>query len=282
VLLRLLRSIFSGAGAGARPASKRELPHEAAARIGEAHARAPMDRHLAITLGDLRIGDLDVLALSERCLTDSGAAAPPLKALRRPLASYFLARYFLHAMELGGACAECGVFRGTTALFMCRAAQTRNPGYAGEGLHLIDSFEGLSRPTQDDLVDERAEDGTLVRAAVAEGSLAAPVEAARQTMRDFPAATLHKGWIPAVFERLPETRWAFLHIDVDLYEPTRDCLEYFYPRLVAGGVIICDDYGSPLFPGARRAWDEFCEEHEIAFVVLDTGQSVILKAKDEG
>jgi len=180
-------------------------------------------------------------------------------------------------MDLGGAYAECGVFRGTTALFLCRAAQTRRPGYAGEGFHLVDSFAGLSRPGEEDVLDDRAADGSAVRAAVAEGSLAAPVEVARRALREFPAAAIHKGWIPDVFGDLPDTRWSFLHIDVDLFEPTRDCLEYFTPRLVAGGVIVCDDYGSQLFPGARRAWDAYCEEHSLPFVVLDTGQSVILK-----
>jgi hypothetical protein len=96
-------------------------------------------------------------------------------------------------------------------------------------------------------------------------------------LRDFPAAAIHQGWIPAVFGQLPETRWAFVHIDVDLHEPTRDCLEYFYPRLCDGGVIVCDDYVTPLFPGAQRAWDAFCEARDLPFLVLDTGQSAILK-----
>ncbi len=44
-----------------------------------------------------------------------------------------------------------------------------------------------------------------------------------------------------------------------------------------GGVIVCDDYGALLFPGARRAWYQYCEQNGLHFVVLDTGQSVILK-----
>ena len=110
------------------------------------------------------------------------------------------------------------------------------------------------------------------------GALAAPIEIVRHTMREFPAVQIHQGWIPEVFAVLTEPRWAFVHIDVDLAAPTRACLEYFYPRLAPSGVIICDDYGAPLFPGAARAWDDFCEEHEVPFVVHDTGQSVILKA----
>ena len=75
----------------------------------------------------------------------------------------------------------------------------------------------------------------------------------------------------------PPPRGCFVHLDVDLYAPTLASLEYFVPRLVDGGVIICDDYGAPLFPGAHRAWDRFCARHDLPFVVLDTGQSVILK-----
>jgi O-methyltransferase len=277
MLLRVLKSIFSGSDGRATPPPRVELPHEASVRIGAVHARAPMGRHLDIALGGMRIGEHELRALSDRCLAETEATAPPLKALRRPLAAYFLARYFLYAMDLGGAYAECGVFRGTTALFLCRAARTRLPGYAGEDLHLIDSFEGLSRPSDEDYIDDHAADGSVVRAAVPQGSLSAPAEFARRALRDFPAASIHPGWIPAVFEGLPEKRWAFLHIDVDLHEPTLECLEYFYPRLVAGGVILCDDYGSQLFPGARRAWDSFCEDNDVPFVVLDTGQSVLLK-----
>ena len=47
--------------------------------------------------------------------------------------------------------------------------------------------------------------------------------------------------------------------------------------LVSGGVIMCDDYGAPLFPGAYRAWNRYCDEAGIPLVVLDTGQAVLLK-----
>ncbi|HSD42676.1 MAG TPA: TylF/MycF/NovP-related O-methyltransferase [Burkholderiales bacterium] len=68
-----------------------------------------------------------------------------------------------------------------------------------------------------------------------------------------------------------------MHLDVDLYAPTRACLEYFLPRLVSGGVVVCDDYGSSAFPGAARAWDEVCGDGALPFVELPTGQAVILK-----
>ena len=50
---------------------------------------------------------------------------------------------------------------------------------------------------------------------------------------------------------------------MDLYKPITDTLEFFYPKLVKGGIIICDDYNSTQFPGAKRAWDEFFKDKKV-------------------
>jgi hypothetical protein len=278
MLKKMLRSVFSVArGAGRDPLS--ELPHERQLRLASAHHRAPRDAHARILFSDLRMGSGTFTEFTEACARDSASMIPPLKALHRVLASYFLARYFLHTLDLAGARAECGVYNGMSALLMCRAARTRRPEYDGAGLYLIDSFQGLSRPEREDYVEIRTAAGAKDNGAVyPEGSLATPVDNVRKALQEFPGVSIHPGWIPDVFATLPETPWCFAHLDVDLYAPTRAGLEYFYPRLVEGGVIICDDYGAPLFPGAHRAWDEFCAEHDVPFVVLDTGQSVIMKA----
>jgi hypothetical protein len=44
---------------------------------------------------------------------------------------------------------------------------------------------------------------------------------------------------------------------VDLYVPALECLNYFGPRLVQGGIVVLDDYGKPTCPGIRRAAEEF-------------------------
>ncbi len=279
MFIKLLKSMFSArqgnGGTGVEP----DFPAERIRIVRKAHAKAPREKHLHILFDDLRVGQRPIAELAESCVRDSGAQSPPLKAFHRPLASYFLARYFLYSLALDGARAECGVFSGASALLMCRAAATRTADYAGTGLHLIDSFAGISPPQEEDLIAVRADDGrgVVMKPGFDSGAFASPLELVKHTLREFPAVAIHPGWIPAVFAELPETRWCFVHLDVDLYEPTLACLDYFYPRLVDGGLIICDDYGAPLFPGAHRAWDEFCARHKLPFIVLDTGQSVILK-----
>jgi hypothetical protein len=279
MFIKLLKSMFRARDGNTDGDGGRDFPAERLRIVRKAHEKAPREEHLGILFDDLRIGPHGIAALAEDCVRESGARSPPLKAFHRPLASYFLARYFLYSLALDGARAECGVFTGASALLMCRAARTQAAQFDGAGLHLIDSFAGISSPQEEDLVAVRAEGGrgVVMKPGFSGGTFASPLEFVRHTVREFPAVEIHAGWIPQVFAELPETRWCFVHLDVDLYEPTLACLEYFYSRLVDGGVIICDDYGAPLFPGAHRAWDEYCARHDVPFIVLDTGQSVILK-----
>ena len=257
----------------AHPETAREL------RLDKAHAGVPIDLHRRIQFGGITVAGLDFLTLLESCLRDTHTGIRPAKAFRRYQAALHLARYFAHTIGVPGERAECGVFTGAASLLMCRLMRARHPGFDGSGFHLVDSFEGIGAPGAADALELRTDErGETVGAfAYAKGAMAAPIEYARGAMREFPAARIHKGWIPEVLEALPDAEFAFVHVDVDLYEPTRACLEHFYPRLARGGVMLCDDYGSRTFPGAGRAWDEFCDRHGVTFVALETAQSVILR-----
>ena len=67
------------------------------------------------------------------------------------------------------------------------------------------------------------------------------------------------------FNEVSDKAFSFVHIDVDLYQPTIDSLEFFWKKLVDGGFIVVDDYGSSQFPGAGIAVDEFLKEHKASF-----------------
>ena len=277
MLLKLLKS-WTGARDDRIDNRDVEYPEERVARLKRAYERAPTDLHRDILYRSLSISGRPLNRLVDQSLADSKVKMDRLKALHRPLASFFLIQYFHYASELEGAQAECGVFGGTSALLLCRSAQIQIPDYRGAGLHLIDSFEGLSAPSVQDVFPVRRNSDVAVAGhSWAKGEFFAPIDRARNALKDFPDVTFHAGWIPEILAELPDTRWSFVHLDVDLYAPTLASLAYFYPRLSAGGVIICDDYGAPLFPGAHRAWDDYCEEHDLPYVVLDTGQSVIVK-----
>lgn len=181
--------------------------------------------------------------------------------------------YALHSFakstaRLGGDTVECGVFRGKSSYFICDAYR-ENPGHVH---HAFDSFEGVSQPTGEDSVsDPRLRPW-------AKGDYSAPLDAAQKTLAGFDSVRFYKGWIPDRFHEVAQRSFSLVHIDVDLYGPTRDSLEFFYPRLVAGGVLICDDYGATGCPGARKACDKYlADKPEQRMIDITTGQGVMIK-----
>jgi hypothetical protein len=61
--------------------------------------------------------------------------------------------------------------------------------------------------------------------------------------------------VPAYLAAHPQLRLALLHIDLDVYEPSRLILEALWGRVVRGGVVMFDDYGT--VEGETRAVEEF-------------------------
>ena len=170
-----------------------------------------------------------------------------------------LARYATH---LRGDFAECGVFKGGTALLLCRVLKDTR-----KTLYLFDSFKGLPK------VDE--EKDTYFR----EGQYAnESVESVQHLLHDFQnIVDIRPGWIPDTFSGLENNHYAFVHLDVDLYQSTLDCCRHFYPRLVPGGVLLFDEYGFPAARGEKEAVDEFFANTPEAPMVLPTGQALVIK-----
>lgn len=67
--------------------------------------------------------------------------------------------------------------------------------------------------------------------------------------------------VPLYLKENEEIKISLLHIDVDIYEPTKVILESFYDKVTEGGIIILDDYN--VFPGETHAVDEFFKNKDI-------------------
>jgi hypothetical protein len=153
-------------------------------------------------------------------------------------------RWIVHQLlrliaDVEGDTAECGVFEGATSYLICKANQ--HTSRFTRTHFMFDSFAGLSDPV--------AQDGTYWR----KGDLATHEDIARARLQACERAVFMKGWIPDRFHEVARHRFAFVHIDVDLYQPTLDSIEFFYPRLNDGGVMIIDDFGFTNCPGAAMA-----------------------------
>ena len=69
----------------------------------------------------------------------------------------------------------------------------------------------------------------------------------------------------------------FVHIDVDVYESAVDAFEWLFPKLVHGGIVVFDDYGSASTPGIRRCIDELQGRSDLIIIRNLNGQAVVVK-----
>lgn len=165
-----------------------------------------------------------------------------------------------------GDTAECGVYQGAGSYVIC-AANAKDPDRSH---HIFDSFAGLSEPS-----DQDGEHWTA-------GNLAFGLAGVRENLSEFERVHYYQGWIPERFPEVSDRRFSFVHIDVDLAEPTRDSIEFFYPLMNPGGIIVCDDYGFTTCPGATRAIDDFLAGRDEKMIRLSGGGGFMVKGSRTG
>ena len=173
-------------------------------------------------------------------------------------------QYLIHTLSNGcavlpGAMAEVGVFQGCSAKLICETRGDKN-------LYLFDTFEGLpTRSKADRNVHEK-------------GQYAASLEVVQDFLKDYEDVHYYKGIFPdslAEGPALKDEKFCFAHFDVDLYDGTLACLEYFYPRMVAAGVMLSHDYS--LLSGVKQAFQEYFADKPEQIIELPTTQCMIIK-----
>jgi len=134
-----------------------------------------------------------------------------------------------------GDMAELGVASGASAKMISARAPERT-------LHLFDTFEGLPDPLGTDSSQFKKK------------KYYHPIDEVQEYLKGS-NILFHKGMFPDTARDITNTRFAFVHLDGDLYESTKAGLEWFYPRLNRGGILICHDYDTSA--GVNQAFEEF-------------------------
>ncbi|MDE7317859.1 MAG: TylF/MycF family methyltransferase [Helicobacter sp.] len=174
----------------------------------------------------------------------------------------FLREFAQIALErnLAGDVAECGVYRGEFARLI-------NLHFPTKKLYLFDTFESFA---PQDLEREIPE---IQKCAQLFANTSVPLVLSK--MQHVQNCIVHKGWFPQTTKGLEDERFCFVSLDTDLYEPILAGLEFFYPRLVSGGVILVDDYFDPSFRGAKQAINDFAQKHHVVFVPIGDSSSIV-------
>jgi len=179
-------------------------------------------------------------------------------AIESPCEALTLSRLVTATEKIEGDIAEVGVFRGGGAKIICEYNRKE------KNLHLFDRFEeGLPSPTKDD--------ETVLR----KGDCAASMEGVKKYLSKYKNVGIYKGTFPHTSDPIINKKFSLVNIDVDLYEGTKDCIKFFYPRMSKGGIMVFHDYNG--LNGVKKAVDEFFADKPEPIIPLYVCQAMTVK-----
>ncbi len=161
-----------------------------------------------------------------------------------------------------GDMAEVGVYQGGSAKIICEVKGKNK-------LHLFDTFEGLPK-----ISDKDTHSG--IQFWTDKQFSNTDIESVRKYLQNYEGVSFYKGKFPDTSSPVNDSKFSFIHLDVDLYESTIECLKFFYPRLVKGGIILTHDYHTN---GVHSAFTEFFQGKNIPIIPINGSQCMIVKTE---
>lgn len=171
------------------------------------------------------------------------------------------------ASRLPGDFVECGTGRGMMMSAVLESIQNWNQGQ--RRMFLIDTFSPFA-------IDK--DTGEQLSTSSSPTTYAKDFESTRKQFSPWKNVEFVVGKIPEVLRDFPNTPISFLHIDLNNALPEIAALEFFWPMIVPGGVILLDDYA---WSGAEKQYEAMNElGRTLGFCILTTasGQGIVIKA----
>lgn len=135
-----------------------------------------------------------------------------------------------------GDAVECGVFRGGIVVMMAKVmiSQAVTPGCGFRQVVAYDSFQGLP-DDRSSFETEHYRPGHMVHSETA----------FRNTLREHGvdgAVDVVAGWFSDTMKFAYNRPVNFVHVDCDMYNSARSCIDHLYDPLLPGGIMVFDDY----------------------------------------
>ncbi len=180
------------------------------------------------------------------------------------ISSLELAAYEINSKKIIGNVAELGVYKGDFAKLI-------NKSFPNRKLYLFDTFEGFK---EKDVEVEKEKGYSTGMQDFSDTN----IDIVLKKMTYPQNIIVKQGYFPETAVGLKDN-FVFVSIDVDLYKPTYDGLNYFYRLLNKGGYIFVHDYNNHQYKGVKKAIQKYCSENEVRYFPLcDTcGTAVISK-----
>lgn len=174
-----------------------------------------------------------------------------------------------HAKHLDGDFVDCGVH---TGIFSRAIIHFIHFEQTGKKYYLLDTFKGMdpkysneSELERHKLIGYDSEDEDILYNQV------------KETFKNFNVEII-KGSVPETLTLVKSEKICFLSIDMNCVEPEFKALEYFWDKMVSGGIIILDDYGyANSTNDQKEAHDQFAKSKGVMVLTLPTCQGLIVK-----
>jgi len=160
---------------------------------------------------------------------------------------------------------ECGVANGFSTFIALREIAGNKKTVNSFSMHLYDSWSMMKKEHQ-----------FKNEAIMALGGIESDIETTKKNLDEFKKNVVyHKGYIPDTLDNSDTpTNIIYLHIDLNSAKSTLETLDFFYPKITSGGVIIFDDYGHKGFESTKKVVDKFFSDKPGTHLKFPTGQSI--------
>jgi hypothetical protein len=167
---------------------------------------------------------------------------------------------FKKSLSVSGSIVECGVFKGASFSRFAMFRKIHNIEY--KYLIGFDSFMLFPETSYADDQELRRE---FIEIDGLEGVSVDQLRGILDNKKCSKNVELIKGnickTVPSYVKNQPNMKISFINLDVDVYEPSKVVLEYLYPMLSSGGVILLDNYNE--FPGETKAVNDYFNDKGI-------------------
>lgn len=172
-----------------------------------------------------------------------------------------------HAKHLDGDFVDCGV---NTGIFSRAIINYIDFNKTGKKYYLLDTFDGLDKRFSSEEEMKR----NKLMGYEKEGSV---YDLVKKNFADFNVEIV-KGAVPATLPLVKSDKICFLSVDMNCVQPEVDALEFFWDKMVSGGLIILDDYGyANSTNDQKEAHDRFAKSKGVQVLTLPTCQGLIIK-----
>ncbi len=178
-----------------------------------------------------------------------------------------------NASKLEGDFVECGVNFGVLSSGMMSVLDWNS---LNKKFYLLDTYQGM---------DERFLSEAEKKAGYLESNrknltskvYVSKIESVKQNFAEWKNAIIVQGSVPETLAKVDSQKIAYLHLDMNCAMPEVAALNYFWDKMVAGGMVLFDDYANANFKLSKIELDQAAAKLKVQILSLPTGQGLIIR-----